>query len=691
MQRVDPNQWAADRKEAMEKSRALRNQLIEKEMENATFQPTIHTKRAKDSRKESSVKAIPLADQVAEQMAKQDIMEAPLPATLKRLGSHNTLPAHNQNRKDSTLDKENMSNVQNTENGNVVNKKLTEMTGYVPTDYDSLDLSGKTFKDLNSLKAEATFLNSLRPTVNTASNNQTDYDNNNNNQVNTNYDLDAVVPSGYASSSDNNHNPQQQMTQSIRSKNMPKRRERRATFSDIPSAATAVAIESQNENEDANANVDVNADEMVMNNMMETACVQNTSKTENVRSSRLSLLKAKVSRRSKKLNTQLLQRSETAGAKTRSPVEMVTCKDRPLTTSQSESSFLMQTVPASHDNEQVVDEYNLNKGKGNVKGNAVLVVGSRRASKSRVQIQKLDLGPDNTMFDPSTGEPIKSDSPKYQNRVSSKPENEVVTHTPVVQQSIEIRTRTLAEASQSTTPSIYTDLPEEAFSNDSDHMENTMMACPHCDRKFSKVAGERHVKVCQQVFCTKPQVFNSRKMRVEHVFKENKVDATHLLKEVDIEASPKPMKSKFVPRLSRKKMEEVKCTTPTRKSVDSNTKTSKSAKWRKQSMALRDALKVAKNTPRKGVADSEVVLEGDPQQTTDGAEQNVVVESRKIEDDLVSCPHCSRRFNEKAANRHIPICTTIQAKPKTLRAKSGHMAVASAKPKIEKKIVTRIF
>ena len=108
-------------------------------------------------------------------------------------------------------------------------------------------------------------------------------------------------------------------------------------------------------------------------------------------------------------------------------------------------------------------------------------------------------------------------------------------------------------------------------------------------------------------------------------------------------------------------------------------------------MALRDALKVAKNTPRKGVADSEVVLEGDPQQTTDGAEQNVVVESRKIEDDLVSCPHCSRRFNEKAANRHIPICTTIQAKPKTLRAKSGHMAVASAKPKIEKKIVTRIF
>lgn len=33
------------------------------------------------------------------------------------------------------------------------------------------------------------------------------------------------------------------------------------------------------------------------------------------------------------------------------------------------------------------------------------------------------------------------------------------------------------------------------------------------------------------------------------------------------------------------------------------------------------------------------------------------------------CPHCGRVFAEKAALRHIPICATIKAKPKTLEEK----------------------
>jgi len=35
-------------------------------------------------------------------------------------------------------------------------------------------------------------------------------------------------------------------------------------------------------------------------------------------------------------------------------------------------------------------------------------------------------------------------------------------------------------------------------------------------------------------------------------------------------------------------------------------------------------------------------------------------------DDRVQCPHCMRKFNANAAERHIPKCTSIQAKPKTL-------------------------
>jgi len=37
---------------------------------------------------------------------------------------------------------------------------------------------------------------------------------------------------------------------------------------------------------------------------------------------------------------------------------------------------------------------------------------------------------------------------------------------------------------------------------------------------------------------------------------------------------------------------------------------------------------------------------------------------------LVQCPHCSRRFNEQAAERHIPKCNDIKAKPSSLKAGS---------------------
>ena len=35
-------------------------------------------------------------------------------------------------------------------------------------------------------------------------------------------------------------------------------------------------------------------------------------------------------------------------------------------------------------------------------------------------------------------------------------------------------------------------------------------------------------------------------------------------------------------------------------------------------------------------------------------------------DDRVPCPHCGRKFNATAAERHIPKCSSIRAKPKTL-------------------------
>ena len=38
---------------------------------------------------------------------------------------------------------------------------------------------------------------------------------------------------------------------------------------------------------------------------------------------------------------------------------------------------------------------------------------------------------------------------------------------------------------------------------------------------------------------------------------------------------------------------------------------------------------------------------------------------------LVQCPHCGRRFNDKAAERHILSCANTQHKPKFLKRGTG--------------------
>lgn len=43
------------------------------------------------------------------------------------------------------------------------------------------------------------------------------------------------------------------------------------------------------------------------------------------------------------------------------------------------------------------------------------------------------------------------------------------------------------------------------------------------------------------------------------------------------------------------------------------------------------------------------------------------------------CPHCNRMFAEAAALRHVPICSSIVAKPKTLEEK--HIKLNTIEPK----------
>jgi hypothetical protein len=46
---------------------------------------------------------------------------------------------------------------------------------------------------------------------------------------------------------------------------------------------------------------------------------------------------------------------------------------------------------------------------------------------------------------------------------------------------------------------------------------------------------------------------------------------------------------------------------------------------------------------------------------------------------FIPCPHCGRRFNEQAAERHIPKCKSIIAKPKALSKGGGTRLGAAAR------------
>ena len=78
------------------------------------------------------------------------------------------------------------------------------------------------------------------------------------------------------------------------------------------------------------------------------------------------------------------------------------------------------------------------------------------------------------------------------------------------------------------------------------------------------------------------------------------------------------------------------------------------SKWKAQSDQLREAMKsmrAANVAPKNGVC---------------------VPVTSHVDPSLVECPHCGRRFNEKAAERHIPKCRDIKAKPRTLKRGGGY-------------------
>lgn len=236
-------------------------------------------------------------------------------------------------------------------------------------------------------------------------------------------------------------------------------------------------------------------------------------------------------------------------------------------------------------------------------------------------------------------------------------------------------------------PSEYPDPDEEeAVGADGPQEE-----CPTCGRKFNPIPFAKHVKICAKVFVQKRKAFDSTKMRIQDnpelvkIYtkskKEEALAARKAMKANGGAAAPAaahggpaagPARGGVPSGLPANRNgggggfgggfgeeEDFMVTKPKKQPQVSNDQPIKSGAaeptWKQQSNAFREAMKAARMVTK-------------AQET--GAPLPPVTYSAP-DPSLIQCPHCLRRFNQKAADRHIPQCQNIQAKPKSLKRGSG--------------------
>jgi len=149
-----------------------------------------------------------------------------------------------------------------------------------------------------------------------------------------------------------------------------------------------------------------------------------------------------------------------------------------------------------------------------------------------------------------------------------------------------------------------------------------LVRCPEgCGRSFFESVVEKHARTCKQVFQNKRSAFDI----VNHRMTEDQKKMAKLQPSKQNQITGKTIKPKNVIKVM--------------------------PKWKQQSCAFRAIMKKAKGK----------------QLTND--EQIAIVTNEQ--ENFVQCEYCSRRFNEKAAERHIPFCQSKQKKEALKRYPKG--------------------
>ena len=173
-----------------------------------------------------------------------------------------------------------------------------------------------------------------------------------------------------------------------------------------------------------------------------------------------------------------------------------------------------------------------------------------------------------------------------------------------------------------------------------------MSECPDCGRKFNELAYAKHVKICKDVFIKKRKAFDMAQKRVE-----GNPELLQILKKREKEEKMQAMKAAKANHATAM----AAISHENRAVGGGNGGDGGKPIWKAQSEAFREALRAARKAQK-------AQAEGKPLPP---------VLPSAPDPSLVQCPHCSRRFNANAAERHIPHCKNMKARPSTLKRGAG--------------------